>query len=426
VRFSLDRSYERHDRVVIAGSPLKLFRLGAAGVRVAEDIENGRHVEPSTLTERLLDAGAIHPVLGAARGAMSVTVVTPSKDHPPELARTNSHGGARHIVVDDGSVPPLAGADVRLDVNAGPAAARNAGLALVETGLVAFVDSDVDVHEGWLKALIGHFDDPRVGLVAPRVRSAAGTGRLARYERDHSPLDLGPEPARVRAGTRVSYVPAAAIVCRVEAVRSIGGFHTDLRFGEDVDLVWRLDQAGWRCRYEPAVEVLHQPRTSWTAWVTQRIGYGSSAAPLARRHPGALAPVGMSGWSAGAWLLGATGHPVAGTAVGVGSALALTEVLDDVPPDVAFRLAALGNAHAGRTLADAVRRVWWPLVGVAALRSRVARRVAVASLVAAGRPMRVLDDLAYGVGVWRGVLRERTIAPLLPRFSSWPGRRAGR
>jgi mycofactocin glycosyltransferase len=65
-------------------------------------------------------------------------------------------------------------------------------------------------------------------------------------------------------------------------------------------------------------------------------------------------------------------------------------------------------------------------VGVAAVRSRVARRIAVASLVAAGNPVRVLDDLAYGVGVWRGVLRERTIAPLLPRFSSWPGRRADR
>jgi mycofactocin glycosyltransferase len=46
--------------------------------------------------------------------------------------------------------------------------------------------------------------------------------------------------------------------------------------------------------------------------------------------------------------------------------------------------------------------------------------------LAAGDPVRVLDDVAYGAGVWRGVLRERTIAPLLPRFSSWPGRRTAR
>ena len=83
---------------------------------------------------------------------------------------------------------------------------------------------------------------------------------VARYDAEHSPLDLGPEPARVRAGTRVSYVPAAAIVCRVDAIREIGGFDEALRFGEDVDLVWRLDAAGWRCRYEPVATVV--PRGS--------------------------------------------------------------------------------------------------------------------------------------------------------------------
>lgn len=429
MRFTLDASYTRHDRVVIGGSPLRLFRLGTAGVRVVEAVENGGDVQPSTLTDRLLDAGVVHPLVDpTAVGHDRVTVVTPSKDDPPPRAVTAARGPAlvRTIVVDDGSDPPLVGAAVRLDVNGGPAAARNAGLEQVETELVAFVDSDVELPEHWLEPLLGYFDDPSVGLVAPRVRSAPGESRLAAYERVHSPLDLGPEPARIRAGTRVSYVPAAVIVCRTDAVRAIGGFDAGLRFGEDVDLVWRLDAAGWRCRYEPGVEVLHRPRGSWPAWVRQRIGYGSSAAPLARRHPGALAPVHMSGWSAGAWLLGAIGHPVAGAAVGVGSALALTEVLDDVPPEVAFRVAALGNAHAGRTLADAVRRVWWPVLAIASTRSTIARRVALVSVMAAGHPLRVVDDLAYGVGVWRGMLRERTIAPLLPRFSSWPGRRTDR
>jgi mycofactocin glycosyltransferase len=431
VRFTLDASYSRHDRVVIGGSPLRLFRLGTAGVRVAEALEHAEDVEPSSLVDRLLDAGAIHPLVEPVEvGHDRITIVTPIRDDAPARSPTpiddRTATRLRTIVVDDGSDPPLADADVRLDVNAGPAAARNAGLERVETELVAFVDGDVELPERWLEHLLGYFDDPSVGLVAPRVRSVPGEGRLATYERDHSPLDLGPGPARIRAGTRVSYVPAAALVCRTAAVRAVGGFDTGLRFGEDVDLVWRLDAAGWTCRYEPGVEVLHRPRGSWPAWVRQRIGYGSSAAPLARRHPGALAPVRMSGWSAGAWLLGAIGHPVAGTAIGVGSALALTEVLDDVPPDVAFGIAARGNAHAGRTLADAVRRVWWPIVAVAATRSTMARRIALASVMVAGHPLRVVDDLAYGVGVWRGMVRERTIAPLLPRFSSWPGRRTGR
>lgn len=422
MRFRLDTSYERHGHVVIAGSPLRLFRLGAAGVDVIERLEAGDEVPRSRLTDRLLDAGAVHPVIERhAADPDRVTVVTPTRDET-ETVPPAAHA-RRTIVVDDGSEPPVPGATIRLDESGGPAVARNAGLDLVDTELVAFVDSDVELAPDWLDGLLGHFDDPSVALVAPRVRSTPANGRLARYERDRSPLDLGHEPARIRAGTRVSYVPAAALVCRTEAVRSIGGFDADLRFGEDVDLVWRLDRAGWRCRYEPSVEVSHRPRRTWRAWAEQRVGYGSSAAPLARRHPGALAPAAMSSWSAGAWALGAAGHPIAGAVVGAGSAAALTRVLDDVPPRVAFRLAALGTAHAGRTLASAVRRAWWPLVAVASVRSRTARRIGVVSLLAAGSPVRAVDDLAYGIGVWRGVWRERRIDALVPRFSSWPGRR---
>lgn len=430
VRYLLDPSYARHARVVIAGSPLRLFRLGSSGVSVAERLEAGDHVEASRLTDRLLDAGAIHPVAAAAHDGGGdadvisdrVTIVVPTLDDEPRQLT----GRSRVIVVDDGSQPPITGASLRFDANRGPGAARNAGLALVDTDLVAFVDADVELPEDWLDRLVGHFDDPHVGLVAPRIRSTPGPSRLAAYERGNSPLDLGDQPARIRAGTRVSYVPAAAIVCRTEVIRALGGFDEALRFGEDVDLVWRLDQAGWRCRYEPDVEVVHRPRATWRAWARQRIGYGSSAAALAVRHPDGLAPVSTSGWSAAAWALGAIGHPVAGVAVGLGSAAALVDVLDDVPSAVAFRLAATGNAHAGRTFATAVRRVWLPIVGVAALRSRTARRILVASLLAAGHPVRVLDDVAYGVGVWRGMIRDRNVTPLVPRFTSWPGRRSGR
>jgi hypothetical protein len=74
-------------------------------------------------------------------------------------------------------------------------------------------------------------------------------------------------------------------------------------------------------------------------------------------------------------------------------------------------------------VAQAVTRAWLPLVGVAALRSRTARRVLAASLVVRGRPpLRLLDDAAYCAGVWTGCWRARTLAPLRPRLGSWPGR----
>jgi mycofactocin system glycosyltransferase len=425
-RYRLDNSVQRFGTTVIGGSPLKLFRVTEAGSRLVDRLVAGEAVRESTLVTALLEAGAIHPEPGpdlAELGPDDITIVTPL--HRAAGSALPTGVAARAIVVDDGSPMPIEGATIRLEHNQGPAAARNAGLALVTTPLVAFVDGDVELGDGWLEHLLPHFGDTRVGLVAPRVHSVAGVSSLAGYERDNSPLDLGPQPARVRAGSRVGYVPAAAIVCRTDAVRGIGGFDASLRFGEDVDLVWRLDAAGWRCRYEPAAEVGHAPRPSWQAWVRQRVDYGSSAAPLARRHAGALAPLRMSGWSLGAWALVATGHPLLGSGVGAGSAAALVPKLPDVPPPVAFRLAALGNLRAGDQIANAVRRVWWPLLLIAALRSKSARRVLLASALAARHPLRLADDVAYSVGVWKGVVSERTLDPLLPELTAWPGKQVG-
>src|SRR5262245_53531296 len=101
------------------------------------------------------------------------------------------------------------------------------GLTEVTTPLVAFVDVDARPEPGWLTLLLGHLADPGIVAVAPRVRSVPGPGWLARYELTQSPLDLGPRPARVRAGTRVAYVPAAALVAKADAVRAAGGFRED-------------------------------------------------------------------------------------------------------------------------------------------------------------------------------------------------------
>ena len=433
-RYELDNSTRRvGDEVVIGGSPLRLFRLTARGVEAYEQIAAGEDVPSSKLVDRLLDAGAIHPrPEQAARSAADVTVVVPAFGVDSTTIRdivACCPGVPTFIVVDDASDPPVAPIDgtkvLRLRTNAGPAVARNAGLGAVTTPLVAFVDTDVELSPGWLDPLLGHLADDRVALVAPRVASRPAPGPVARYEQGHSPLDLGPEPGRISPGTRLSYVPAAALLVRTEALRAIGGFDRSLRVGEDVDAVWRLVEAGWRCRYEPASVVHHAPRASWRALVSQRVGYGSSAAPLARRHRGALAPARMSGWSGGAWGLLAAGQPVAALGLAGATTAALVPKLRGVPAAESLRLAGLGHLYAGRTLAHAARRAWWPLLVAGALVSRRARLVAALAALPAlldGGVPRLVDDLAYGAGVWKGVIAERDPAPLIPEFKSWPGR----
>ena len=421
VRYRLDSTWIRTGdtgRIVLAGSPLRLFRLTDPGARLVDAIESGRDPGASSLVDRLLDAGAIHPERSADGPHRfdrdDVTVVT------PQLGGVPRRDG--RITVDDGSIPALAGADVRIERNRGPAAARNVGRQRVATALIAFVDSDVDLldaestsHGGsvWLDALLPHFDDPLVGLVAPRVIGEPG-----------SSLDLGDEPARIRAGSRVGYVPAAAIVVRADALDDVGGFDERLRFGEDVDLVWRLDDAGWRCRYEPSSQVWHRPRSSLVKRLAQQAAYGSSAAPLAMRHPQSLAPLRSNGWTATVWICAGLGHPMIAAALAASTAAALVPKLCDVPPRRSLRLAMVGHVAAFTQIAAAIRRTWWPIVTVLALASRRARWVALVAIAADVRS--APNDLAYGWGVWRGMLRLRTWRPIVPSISAWPPARQRR
>ena len=354
------------------------------------------------------------------------------------------------VVVDDASPDPSAVAAVarrhgatlvRREENGGPGAARMSGLDRVETDLVCFVDSDVELGEGWWARLAPHFGDPAVVAAAPRVRSAEGSSLRERYERVHSPLDLGDAPAAVGPRRRLAYVPSAVLAVRVAALRDAGGFDPALRVGEDVDLVWRMVAAGGTVRYAPEVEATHRPRSSWLGVARQRVRYGTSAVALTARHGAAVAPARCSRWSAAAWGLALLGRPLVGIGVAAGSGAALAPKLDGVPdaPCEAARLAAWGHLHAGLGLGRAVSRVWWPIVVPVALVSRRIRRAAFVAMVGpavrewwrGSRPadpvrsvgLRVLDDMTYGVGVWTAAVRARDLRALRPELVEWPGRR---
>ncbi|MFY9931362.1 MAG: mycofactocin biosynthesis glycosyltransferase MftF, partial [Streptosporangiaceae bacterium] len=409
------------------------------------------------LARRLLDTGIAHPALGdpppaATPGPEQVTVVIPVRDRHAELAQclTGLAGTCRVIVVDDGSHDPArvrevaeaTGASVvRRPVNGGPAAARNTGLAAADTPLVAFLDSDCVPRPGWLDALLPHFADPAVAAVAPRiVPHQEGSGWLARYEGASSTLDMGQRPSIVRPGSRVPYVPGAALVVRTAAAGA--GFAEDMQVGEDVDFVWRLGRAGWRVRYEPAATMGHQHRVRLRTWLARRKDYGTSAAGLELRHPGTVRPLYSSPWTAAAWLSAAVGYPKAGLLVtGAGAALLarrLARLTGEEWPlpagsaawQLAARLAGGGTLGAVLPLGSAISRTWWPLALPAAVAVRRLRLPLAAVTLAPAvldwldrRPpldparyvtARLLDDVGYSLGVWQGCARRHTIRPLLP------------
>jgi mycofactocin system glycosyltransferase len=438
----------------------------------------GSTLAGSTLAGSTLAGSTLAGSTVAGITVADVTVVIPVRDRHAELARclAGLRGLPNVVVVDDASADPagIAGiaaehgaAVIHRSRNGGPGAARNTGLQSVSTRLVAFLDSDCVPKPGWLDRLLPHFADPAVGAVAPRiVAHERGSGWLARYEGASSTLDMGAVPSIVRPGARVSYLPGAALVVRRAAAGD--GFREAMHVGEDVDFVWRLGAAGWRIRYEPAAVMGHDHRVAFRAWFARRGDYGSSAAVLDRLHPGVARPLRVSWWTAGAWAAALAGRPVTAAALTATATALLARRLSVVtgerwpvplplsaerpaerdnskkrlrsllPESAAWRLAAQlaggGTIATGRTLGSAISRTWWPAVIPAALAFRRFRGPAAALVLvppllewAQLRPpldpvryvaARLLDDLGYSLGVWRGCLDRRSLRPLLPRIGA--------
>jgi mycofactocin system glycosyltransferase len=441
-------------RALLGGSPTtRLLRLAprALGLLRADRTLRVEDAAGAVVADRLLDLGLAHPVADALPPLPDprCTYVVPVRDRPRQLDRLlgSIARGSDVIVVDDASrdrtaveavVADHGARFVSLTENVGPAGARNAGLRLVRTPYVVFVDSDIVLFADTVPTLLRHFADPRAGIAVPRIvglRSDGPANWIGRYEEVRSSLDLGTRPASVRPGSFVSWASSACVVARVEALD--GGFDARMRVGEDVDLGWRSVARGWRLRYEPSVTAAHEHRVRFGDWLTRKAVYGSGAHPLAQRHPTAIAPAVFAPWSAVmvvALLAQRRWSVPAATAVCGVTAWRIAGQLRGIenPLRLGVTLTGHGAVAALSQTGALLTRHWWPVTVLGCVVSGRARRAAGAAALAdialeyrkntgGLDPVRYgiarrLDDLAYGAGVWFSAARGRSSVALRPRL----------
>ena len=155
---------------------------------------------------------------------------------------------------------------VRLPNNAGFAAANNVGIAATSSRYVVTLNNDTQVGPRWLAALIDAAEsDERIGMCASRILLADRPGTIDSagievdrlgfaWQRGHGRPDAG----HYRRPCDVFGPSAAAALYRRGMLEQIGLFDADFdSYYEDVDLAWRANRTGWRCRYVPDAEVLH-------------------------------------------------------------------------------------------------------------------------------------------------------------------------
>ena len=447
VRIGADIRRRNEGRTLIGGAPARLTYLSAAARAMLDDDRlTVRDDASERLADRLLETGVACPVSSglAEAGLDQVSVVIPVRDRAGALSSTlaSLSGVPRVLVVDDCSDDAAAiravaqehGADLlRLGRNLGPAGARNAGLTQTATPYVCFVDSDVCLTAEAVARLLRHFADPRVALVAPRILGLRERGgAIARYESLRSSLDRGPFSALVRPRSPVAWLPAAALLARVDVLGA--GFDEELRCGEDVDLVWRLAEEGRLIRYDADVVARHDHLAAIGPWARRKAFYGTSAAPLARRHGDHVAPAVLTPVSAAVMLAALVQRrwalaPLAAVSTVTGVRLAHKLWSGGGALALSGELVARSVLDSADQVSSLLVRHWWPPAVLAAPFSQRARRALLAALLLEGaraarpaapadRPALAavsrLDDLAYGAGVWLGAVRARSIRCLLP------------
>ena len=227
-------------------------------------------------------AGAAHAILASDRPSFAPIVVAHSRDYATREAMREFARDPRVTFVGRPS--------------RGLAAARNAGVALSRSPIVAFTDDDCAPAPGWLKAIVAAFDaDPEVGVVFGSVEAApydrgAGFTLAYRVERSHT--------VRTLAGKALVEGVGGCMAIRRSAWERLGGF--DEMFGaggplcaaEEGDFTIRALIAGIAVHETPAAVVVHSGFRGWSDGAATIRGY---MAGLGAAHAKMLR---LGGWRA--------------------------------------------------------------------------------------------------------------------------------
>ncbi len=223
---------------------------------------------------------------------VAVSVIVPTFNRRERLAlvlqalsrQTTPPESFEAVVVDDGSTD---GTDSWLAAqrfpfrlrlirqqNAGPAAARNAGVGAAAGRLVLFLDDDV-VPEPQLIAehLRSHQAEPGCGVIGtlsslPSYRQPWVAWEQEKVARQYRAMLNGIYPPTYR-----QFWTGNASVER-SLVLEAGGFDGSYKRAEDIELAARLAQRGVRFRFNPAASGLHHAERSLASWEGMHLQYG--------------------------------------------------------------------------------------------------------------------------------------------------------
>lgn len=161
-----------------------------------------------------------------------------------------------------------------LKSNIGFGAAHNIGIKKCETEFIMLHNPDLVLNLNSIPKILATFDDKRIGAVQGKILKSKNSGQpniidstgiemtlaLNGGERGEGEIDTG----QYDTAKEVAAVTGAAGCYRLAALLAVHDVNGDIfdedffAYKEDVDLGWRLRQAGWVCKYIPVLQGWHQ------------------------------------------------------------------------------------------------------------------------------------------------------------------------
>jgi len=245
---------------------------------------------------------------------------------------------AEVVVVDNGSTPEdaarlsgMAAANPRLRLvsgqgNVGFARGANLGARAARGDLLVFLNPDAFLGPGGISALAAALAGrPSPSLVGARILNQDGTeqrggrrgevtplstllslsrlaSRVPALNRYEVHLEGEPTPGQVIEAPTVS---GACFAMRRADFEALGGFDEGYFLHvEDIDLCWRVRQAGGQVVFQPAAEVVHVGHTSRANPLRVEYAKGCGLARFFRKR--ARTPVGLlAAWALGPFIVAA-------------------------------------------------------------------------------------------------------------------------
>jgi glycosyltransferase involved in cell wall biosynthesis len=177
--------------------------------------------------------------------------------------------------------------------NKGLSVARNVGAEAATGEIVAYTDSDCVADPDWLTYLVAKMQSGDLvacgGPNFPPPEDSRVPAAVAVSPGGPTHVLLSDEIAEHIAGCNMAF--------RREALLHLGGFDPVFRAaGDDVDICWRLQDAGHVIGFSPAAVVWHFRRNTIRAYCNQQRGYGKAEALVYSKHPLRFNQLGQAKW----------------------------------------------------------------------------------------------------------------------------------